>query len=66
MTAFSLRMTHAANAVSQLHAETANGTWQDTTRTAILGITNGIHAPTWLGRPDGRACSPGGAPTSTP
>ena len=27
MTAFSLRLTNGANAVSQLHAETANGTW---------------------------------------
>jgi starch phosphorylase len=53
MTAFSLRLTQGANAVSQLHAETANGTWQDTTRTPILGITNGIHPPTWLGRPMG-------------
>ncbi len=28
MTAFSLRLTNGANAVSQLHAETANSTWQ--------------------------------------
>ena len=28
MTAFSLRLTSGANAVSQLHAETANATWQ--------------------------------------
>ena len=28
MTAFSLRLTNGANAVSQLHAETANATWQ--------------------------------------
>ncbi len=51
MTAFSLRLTRGANAVSQLHAGTANGTWLGTPRSAILGITNGIHAPTWLGRP---------------
>jgi glycogen phosphorylase len=53
MTAFSLRLTRGANAVSQLHAETANGTWLGVPRSAILGITNGIHAPTWLGRPMG-------------
>jgi starch phosphorylase len=51
MTAFSLRLTHAANAVSQLHMQTANATWQGTTRSAILGITNGIHAPSWVGGP---------------
>jgi len=49
MTAFSLRLTNGANAVSQLHAETANGTWQGITDHAILGITNGVHSPTWVG-----------------
>ena len=48
MTAFSLRLTNGANAVSQLHAETANGTWQGITDHAILGITNGVHSPTWV------------------
>ena len=51
MTAFSLRLTNAANAVSQLHAETANATWQGALDRPILGITNGIHTPTWLGSP---------------
>ena len=51
MTAFSLRQTRGANAVSQLHMHTANATWQSTTRSAILGITNGIHGPTWVGGP---------------
>ncbi|HEU4674126.1 MAG TPA: alpha-glucan family phosphorylase [Candidatus Limnocylindrales bacterium] len=51
MTAFSLRLTNGANAVSQLHAETANATWSSTAPRPILGITNGVHAPTWLGRP---------------
>ena len=49
MTAFSLRLTNGANAVSQLHAETANATWQGITDHDILGITNGVHGPT-LGR----------------
>ncbi|MHB8459988.1 MAG: alpha-glucan family phosphorylase [Candidatus Limnocylindrales bacterium] len=51
MTAFSLRLTNAANAVSQLHAVTANATWHGVMNGSITGITNGIHSPTWLGRP---------------
>ncbi|MBI2777667.1 MAG: alpha-glucan family phosphorylase [Chloroflexi bacterium] len=51
MTAFSLRLTNGANAVSQLHAETANGTWREVVPHQILGITNGVHTPTWVGRP---------------
>jgi starch phosphorylase len=51
MTAFSLRLTHGANAVSHLHAETANATWHDVVEHPILGITNGIHGPTWIGQP---------------
>jgi starch phosphorylase len=51
MTAFSLRLTHGANAVSHLHAETANATWAGVTEHEILGITNGVHGPTWVGEP---------------
>ncbi len=52
MTAFSLRLANAANAVSKLHAETANDTWQGVLGgRAIRGITNGVHTPTWVGRP---------------
>ena len=51
MTGFSLRTTRVANAVSQLHAETANATWRETVRQPILGITNGVHPGTWLGGP---------------
>ncbi|MEX2184504.1 MAG: alpha-glucan family phosphorylase [Chloroflexota bacterium] len=51
MTAFSLRLTNGANAVSQLHAETANATWQGITDHPILGITNGVHSPSWVGSP---------------
>ena len=50
MTAFSLRLTRGANAVSQLHAETANATWAPLMGgRQILGLTNGIHPPTWVG-----------------
>ncbi len=52
MTAFSLRLSNGANAVSRLHSETANNTWEQLLggRT-ILGVTNGVHTPTWVGRP---------------
>ena len=50
MTAFSLRLTSGANAVSQLHAATANATWQPLLGDRpILGITNGVHIPSWIG-----------------
>lgn len=51
MTAFSLRLTRGANAVSQLHGQTANSTWHAVTERPILGITNGVHGPTWIGQP---------------
>ena len=51
MTAFSLRLTNGANAVSHLHAETANATWRGITEQPILGVTNGVHDPTWIGQP---------------
>ena len=51
MTALCLRMTHGANAVSQLHGHTANATWQGVSPHEILGLTNGVHTPTWLGQP---------------
>jgi starch phosphorylase len=51
MTAFSLRDTNGANAVSHLHARTANSTWGDVPGHPILGITNGVHPPSWVGEP---------------
>ncbi|MEO8510879.1 MAG: alpha-glucan family phosphorylase [Chloroflexota bacterium] len=51
MTAFVLRHAADANAVSKLHAATATGTWQDIAGHPIKAITNGVHVPTWLGRP---------------
>ncbi len=51
MTALSLRMTNGANAVSQLHGHTANATWSQISPHEILGLTNGVHTPTWLGQP---------------
>ena len=51
MTAFSLRLTRAANAVSLLHGRTANATWRGVMPHEILGLTNGVHTPTWVGQP---------------
>jgi starch phosphorylase len=51
MTAFSLRLTARANAVSELHARTANATWGSVPERPIRPLTNGVHAPTWIARP---------------
>ncbi|MGO9180420.1 MAG: alpha-glucan family phosphorylase [Candidatus Limnocylindrales bacterium] len=51
MTAFCLRLTNGANAVSMLHSQTANAMWRPILDHPILGITNGIHVPSWVGRP---------------
>ena len=51
MTAFSLRLTNGANAVSLLHSHTANGTWSSVSPHEILDVTNGVHTPTWVGQP---------------
>ena len=48
MTVAGLRMARKANAVSALHGETARAMWRQVTGAAeILGIVNGVHAPTW-------------------
>jgi starch phosphorylase len=51
MTAFVLRHARDANAVSRLHGETATATWQELAGHPIQAITNGVHVPTWIGRP---------------
>ena len=51
MTAFALRSTCKANGVSQLHGRVADGTWSPIIDQGISGITNGVHPPTWVGRP---------------
>ena len=51
MTAFVLRHAADANAVSQLHGETATQTWQEVAGHPVQAITNGVHVSTWLGRP---------------
>jgi starch phosphorylase len=48
MTVAGLRLSRAANAVSQLHGETARAMWKDVKGACPIGaITNGVHAPTW-------------------
>jgi len=50
MTAFALRNTSSANGVSQLHGRVANETWTPIIDHPVYGITNGVHAPTWVGK----------------
>src|SRR4029077_15374792 len=49
MTGFSLRLTNDANAVSMLHAHTADAAWAGISPHRIRGVTNGIHVPSWMG-----------------
>ena len=53
MTALSLRLSNAANAVSKLHSVTANNTWQGLGGKQIIAVTNGVHIPSWVGQPVG-------------
>ncbi|HEX8385083.1 MAG TPA: alpha-glucan family phosphorylase [Rubricoccaceae bacterium] len=49
MTVGALRTARSANAVAQLHGETARGMWAGVPEAApIDAITNGIHVPTWV------------------
>jgi starch phosphorylase len=56
MALLALRGAGHLNGVSQLHAEVSRGMWanlfpgQPTEDVPIIGITNGIHLPTWVGR----------------
>jgi glycogen phosphorylase len=48
MTVAGLRLAHLANAVSQLHGETARAMWAHVEEAApIIAITNGVHVPSW-------------------
>ncbi|MCJ7690541.1 MAG: alpha-glucan family phosphorylase [Clostridiaceae bacterium] len=49
MTVAGLRLSRKSNAVAQLHMETANKMWKTVAgRSEIIGITNGIHKPSWV------------------
>ncbi|WP_324715423.1 alpha-glucan family phosphorylase [Carboxydochorda subterranea] len=48
MTVAALRLSRAANGVSELHGRTARQMWADVTGAPpIQAITNGVHVPTW-------------------
>ncbi|HET9346754.1 MAG TPA: alpha-glucan family phosphorylase, partial [Candidatus Limnocylindrales bacterium] len=59
MTGFSLRLTRIANAVSQLHARTADATWKGVAPGEIIGVTNGVHMPSWVGHAMGETLASG-------
>lgn len=49
MTIAALRLSRKSNAVSVIHAETANKMWHNISgRSEIISITNAIHVPTWI------------------
>ena len=56
MSMLALRMSHARNAVSQLHGQVSRRMWQfmfpntPVERVPIKAITNGVHTGTWLAR----------------
>lgn len=48
MTVAGLRMSRIANAVAELHGDTARAMWKSVDGAApIIHITNGVHPPTW-------------------
>jgi starch phosphorylase len=60
MTVAGLRMARAANAVAQLHGETARAMWHGVAGAApIIAITNGVHVPTWQDARVRAALAPG-------
>jgi starch phosphorylase len=60
MTVAGLRLARAANAVAQLHGETARVMWKGVTGAApIHAITNGVHVPTWQDARVRAALAPG-------
>ncbi|SMF25940.1 alpha-glucan family phosphorylase [Pseudobacteriovorax antillogorgiicola] len=49
MTVAALQLCRASNGVAQLHGETARKMWAHVEKAPeIIGITNGIHKPTWV------------------
>jgi starch phosphorylase len=57
VTQAALRMSRASNAVSRRHGEVARDMWHwlwpelDPAAVPIGHVTNGVHVPTWIGRP---------------
>jgi starch phosphorylase len=57
VTQAALRMSRAANGVSRRHGEVAREMWNvlwpelDVSDVPVSHVTNGVHVPTWIGRP---------------
>ncbi|MEZ4367060.1 MAG: alpha-glucan family phosphorylase [Kofleriaceae bacterium] len=63
MTVAGLRLARTANAVAELHGETARTMWRDVAGAApIISITNGVHVPTWQDPRVRAALAPGKDP----
>ena len=61
MTIAGLRLSRKTNAVARLHMKTANKMWRTVAgRSEIIGITNGIHKPTWVDERITEACGNNG------
>lgn len=60
MTVAGLRLSRKANAVAELHGETAKKMWKDVTGSSeIIAITNGVHNRTWQDCRIVKACEDG-------
>jgi glycogen phosphorylase len=55
--ALAIRNASVVNGVSQRHADVATKDWQHLIGGPAIAITNGVHAPTWIGREAGRLLS---------
>lgn len=50
MGALAIRLSSKTNGVSQRHAKVATGDWEHLIGGPAIGITNGVHPQTWIGR----------------
>ncbi len=50
MGALAIRLSSITNGVSQRHGEVVTESWRHLIGGDALGITNGVHSPTWVGR----------------
>ncbi len=55
--ALAIRLASVVNGVSQRHGEVVSHDWAHLLGKPALGITNGVHAPTWVSRSMGRTIS---------
>ncbi len=57
MGALAIRLATIVNGVSRRHGEISAETWKDLLSEPAIGITNGVHGPSWISRPIGRLFS---------